>query len=145
MQNSAAPSLNMVLLAISAIASFLGIPSTAVLTHFLTRRMYSAGIHKTNAEARQADAVTGKTEAETRQIDSTILFKAYERLDDLEVINHEQGLRITALEQENAKVNWELGLSQQREKIHVEELALANAELRMLRGPQQPFSEISSS
>lgn len=107
--------------------------------------MYSAGVDKTNAETRQTDAGTRKTEAETRQIDSTILLKAYDRLDDLEQINHDQGLRITLLEQEKTKVTWELGLSQQREKIHVEELALANAELRMLRGPQQPFSEISPS
>lgn len=137
MQNTGAPSLNTILLAISAIASLFGIPSTAVLTHFLTRRMYSAGIHKTNAE-------TGKTEAETRQIDSTILFKAYERLDDLEQINHDQGLRITALERERQEVDWKLSLSEQREKIHIEELRLANAELRILREPQKPFSETST-
>lgn len=112
--------------ALHAIAIAIASAVSALLAHFLTKRRQSADIHKTNAE-------TGKTQAETRQIDSEILLRAFERLEELEEMNRNQGSEIIILERGKAETEWRLSLSEQREKIHIEELRLANAELKLLR------------
>lgn len=101
----------------------------SLLTYLFTRPKQSADIHKTNAEA-------NKTEAETRQIDSGILFQAFKRLDELETITRTQNAAIIALERGKADLEWELGLSEQREKVQAESIRLAHAELETLRKPR---------
>lgn len=122
---SAFPTLAYVLLTLATVFSgAIG----SLLTYIFTRPRQSAEIHKTNAE-------TGKTEAETRQIDSEILFAAFKRLEDLENVVRDQTGEIIGLQRDKAGVEWKLSLSEQREKIHVEELRIANAELKLLRRP----------
>lgn len=92
MENSpASSSLPTILSGLAAIASLIGIPVSAILTHFLTRRYRSAKTHQTNAE-------TGKSEAQSRQIDSAIVMRAYTRLDEYEEITRRQSGEITKLE-----------------------------------------------
>lgn len=79
-----------------------------------------------------------KTEAETRQIDSNIVFEAFRRMDELETMTREQNDDIIALQRSKAEIEWKLSLSEQREKIHLEELSLAQAELEMIR-KKKPF------
>lgn len=134
MQNSAAPfTLSTLAYILAALATIFTNIATALITYLFTRPKQSAEIHKTNAE-------TGKTQAETRQIDSEILFQAFKRLDDLETITHTQTGEIIALQRAKGEVEWKLSLSEQREKIHLEELLLAQAELDMLR-PKKPFQD----
>jgi chaperonin cofactor prefoldin len=130
---STLPTLAYVLLALATIfAGALG----ALINHLFNRPVQSASVHKTNAE-------TGKTQAETRQIDSEILLRAFERLDDLETITREQNGQIIALERDKAEAEWKLSLSEQREKVHLEELRIANAELELLRKDRQPYTSQS--
>lgn len=87
MQNSTSPTLTTYLSGLAALASLVGIPVSSILTYFLTRPKQSADIHK--------------TEAETRQIESSIMMKIYERLDDYETMRQRDSNRIADLENRN--------------------------------------------
>lgn len=130
MENNAPPySLTTLLSGLAALASIIGIPVSSLLTYFLTRPKQSADIHKTSAEA-------GKIEAETRQIDSAIADRAYERLDQLEAIIHQMNLDKVKAVADFARLEWQLGLADQREKVLNQQITLAHAELETLRKPR---------
>lgn len=117
--------------ALVGLANIITAAISSFITYLIARPKQAVDIHKSQAEI-------SKTQAETRQIDSNILFEAFKRLDDLETITHQQTGEIIALQRAKGEVEWKLSLSEQREKLHIEQLLLANAELDMLR-PKKPF------
>lgn len=98
MQNSSTSST--MFLALWGIVTTIASGLSAWFAHHLTKRQQSATVHKTEAE-------TAKTEAEARQIDSAILMKAYERLDEYEQIRQRQSEAIATLENRNFDLEFE--------------------------------------
>lgn len=105
----------------------------SLLTVFINKLL---GRRRESVETSEISARTSKTEAETRQIDSAIVNNAYKRLDELEAIIHAMNIEKQKLIGENVKLDWELSLSQSRERIQAETIKQAHAELELLRKPR---------
>ncbi len=93
---------------------------------FFLRRQRSADVHKTNADTR-------KLEAESRQIDSTILLKAYERLDDLESVSRQQAIEITRLNQKVMQYEYEQRTDRAKIKEQTAEIKLLDLQVQRAR------------
>ena len=125
--------------ALIGLANIVTAAISSFITYLIARPKQSADIHKTNADTRKTIAESDKIDSETRQIDSAIMHRAFVRLDELEEINRDQNTQLINMERDKAQVEWKLSLSEQREKIHLEELSLAQAELELLRPSKKPF------
>lgn len=116
MEQTPSPSILPTILAgFAALATFLGIP----LTYLFTRRKQKADVSQVNAE-------THKTEAETRQIDSAIALRAFERLDDLELIIDELRIERRADKKKLEDMEWRYGMLEVQLKKAVATLKLHN-------------------
>ena len=129
MQSNAPPfSLTTLAYILWLVATVLTNAVTGFVTYLLSRR-------KQTAETSAIEAGRIKIEAETRQIDSAIVLKAYERLDQLEAIIHQMNLDKVHYAATIGQLEWKLGLAESREKVMNESIRLAHAELEMLRMP----------
>lgn len=122
-QPSALPSLAN---ALYPLATFIATVASGLIGLFFGRRQRTAETQKTSAE-------TAKTEAETRQIDSSIVLKAFERLDQFENITREQRLRITELEQREMTLEFQLEGEISKSKRIEAEIRLLNAQVARAR------------
>ena len=93
---------------------------------FLGRRQRAAESNKTDAE-------TAKTQAEARQIDSSIILKTFDRLEQFENITRQQRLQLTELEQQLMTVEFELEGERAKTKRLVGELQLLNLQIQRAR------------
>src|SRR5260370_40270027 len=125
MQTPPSQSLPPMAYALMALATVFGATISSLVTNLLNRRKQSADTDLTKAQ-------TVKTQAESRQIDSAILSRAYDRIEDFKVIVGDKNIEIIDLQRDKARLDWELDLAKQREKIYVEELRVLKAEVQML-------------
>ena len=112
-----------------ALATPLASGLSVLFTYLFTRPKQSADIHESRAR-------TLKTEAESRQIDSDIIQKAYQRLEQLEEIVRNMGVSKLTDESRIRALEWEAALSKQREELLNQQIRLAHAELETLRQPR---------
>jgi hypothetical protein len=133
MQEHSPFSLVQALLAINAIAIPVASLLSAVAGYLFGRPQQKAKVELTRAEVEFQAAQTHKTDAQARDIDSRIFQRAYERLDELEVMNRAQAQTIIEIESKRSRLEWELELAKQREAVQTLTICQAQEELAVLR------------